>query len=121
MDDARLSTDADRIFNSGNRGTILLRAQGTDVSALRGPPATGDIPCDWDLQELRYSETSEHRSSRLQRSRLLVESIVLFIWLSKRMHEPLQVWSAVGKGLVAALIGGASLTAWQCSFPDPQY
>jgi putative peptidoglycan lipid II flippase len=39
---------------------------------------------------------------------LLIESIVLFGWLSKRMHEPLNVWSAVGRGLVAALIGGAT-------------
>jgi putative peptidoglycan lipid II flippase len=38
---------------------------------------------------------------------LLIESIVLFSWLSQRMHEPLHVWSAVGKGIVAALIGGA--------------
>jgi hypothetical protein len=37
---------------------------------------------------------------------LLVESIFLFSWLSKRMHEPLHVWSAVGKGVVAALLGG---------------
>jgi hypothetical protein len=37
---------------------------------------------------------------------LLIESIVLFRWLSKRTHEPLQVWSAVLKGLVAALLGG---------------
>lgn len=39
---------------------------------------------------------------------LLVESIVLFGWLSKRMHEPLRVWSAVGKGVVAALFGGVT-------------
>lgn len=39
---------------------------------------------------------------------LLVESIFLFSWLSKRMHEPLVVWSAVGKGLVAALVGGVT-------------
>jgi putative peptidoglycan lipid II flippase len=39
---------------------------------------------------------------------LLVESIVLFRWLSKRTHEPLQVWSAVFKGLIAALLGGLS-------------
>ncbi len=39
---------------------------------------------------------------------LLVESIVLFSWLSKRMHEPLHVWSAVGKGLIAALLGGVT-------------
>ena len=39
---------------------------------------------------------------------LLIESIVLFSWLSTRMHEPLRVWGAVGKGLVAALVGGAT-------------
>jgi putative peptidoglycan lipid II flippase len=37
---------------------------------------------------------------------LLIESIVLFSWLSKRTHQPLQVWSAVLKGLAAALLGG---------------
>ncbi|RPJ25173.1 MAG: hypothetical protein EHM33_15400 [Chloroflexi bacterium] len=37
---------------------------------------------------------------------LLVESIVLFGWLSKRTHEPLRVWSAVLKGLAGALLGG---------------
>jgi hypothetical protein len=41
---------------------------------------------------------------------LLVESIVLFRWLSRRTHEPLRVWSAVVRGLVAALLGG--LTAY---------
>ena len=39
---------------------------------------------------------------------LLIESIVLFRWLSKRTHEPLRVWSAVLKGLAAALIGGVT-------------
>ena len=39
---------------------------------------------------------------------LLIESIVLFGWLSRRMHEPLIVWSAVGKGVVAALLGGVT-------------
>jgi putative peptidoglycan lipid II flippase len=37
---------------------------------------------------------------------LLIESIVLFSWLSKRTHQPLRVWSAVIKGLAAAVIGG---------------
>ena len=37
---------------------------------------------------------------------LLIESIVLLSWLSKRTHEPLRVWSAVIKGLAAAVIGG---------------
>ncbi|HUF00658.1 MAG TPA: murein biosynthesis integral membrane protein MurJ [Anaerolineales bacterium] len=39
---------------------------------------------------------------------LLIESIVLFGWLSKRTQEPLRVWSAVFKGLAAALIGGVT-------------
>jgi hypothetical protein len=39
---------------------------------------------------------------------LLIESIILFGWLSNRMHEPIVVWSAAGKGLVAALIGGVT-------------
>jgi hypothetical protein len=37
---------------------------------------------------------------------LLIESIVLLSWLSKRTHEPLRVWSAVIKGLAAAVTGG---------------
>jgi putative peptidoglycan lipid II flippase len=46
---------------------------------------------------------------------LLIESIILFGWLSRRLHEPLNVWSAVGRGLLAALIGGmiAYLLAWR--------
>ena len=39
---------------------------------------------------------------------LLIESFVLFSWLSKRTHEPLQVWSAVRKGLIAAILGGVT-------------
>ena len=37
---------------------------------------------------------------------LLIESVILFIWLSNKMHEPIRVGGAVGKGVVAALIGG---------------
>lgn len=39
---------------------------------------------------------------------LLIEAIILFGWLSNRLHEPIKVWSAVGKGLVAALLGGVT-------------
>ena len=39
---------------------------------------------------------------------LLIESIVLFGWLSRKMHEPIIVWSAVGRGVVAGLIGGGT-------------
>lgn len=37
---------------------------------------------------------------------LLIEAIILFGWLSKRTHQPIQVGGAVWKGLVAAVIGG---------------
>lgn len=37
---------------------------------------------------------------------LLIEAIILFSWLSKRTHEPIQVGNSVLKGLVAAAIGG---------------
>jgi putative peptidoglycan lipid II flippase len=39
---------------------------------------------------------------------LLIESVILFGWLSRKMHEPINVWNAVGKGVVAALIGGGT-------------
>jgi hypothetical protein len=39
---------------------------------------------------------------------LLIEAVILFVWLSKRMHEPIIVWSAVAKGVVAALVGGVT-------------
>ncbi len=42
---------------------------------------------------------------------LLIESIILFGWLSKRTQSPLRVWSAVLKGLAAALIGGVTAYA----------
>lgn len=44
----------------------------------------------------------------LAETAVLIEAIILFVWLSRRMHEPLNVWSAVGKGIIAALLGGAT-------------
>ena len=41
---------------------------------------------------------------------LLIEAIILFGWLSRRMHEPIRVDGAVWKGIAAAVIGG--LTAY---------
>lgn len=38
----------------------------------------------------------------------LVDAIFLFGWLSKRMHEPIVVSSAVIKGLIAAVVGGVT-------------
>ncbi len=37
---------------------------------------------------------------------LLIEAILLFVWLSKRTHEPIQVGNAVWKGFISAVIGG---------------
>jgi putative peptidoglycan lipid II flippase len=39
---------------------------------------------------------------------LLVEAIVLFAWLSKRMHQPIHVGNSIFKGALAALIGGVT-------------
>lgn len=50
---------------------------------------------------------------------LLIESIILFGWLSKRMHEPIIVWSAVGKGLIAALVGGVTAYLLAVYIPGP--
>jgi hypothetical protein len=38
---------------------------------------------------------------------LLVEAIIMFGWLSRKMNQPLRVWSAVVKGILAAVVGGA--------------
>ena len=37
---------------------------------------------------------------------VLIEAIVLLVWLSKRLHEPIRVGGAVVKGFLAAFIGG---------------
>jgi putative peptidoglycan lipid II flippase len=39
---------------------------------------------------------------------LLIEAIILFGWLSKRTHEPIQVGGSVVRGLAAAVVGGVS-------------
>ena len=39
---------------------------------------------------------------------LTIEAIFMFVWLSRKMHEPLMLGSAVVKGVVAALIGGGT-------------
>ncbi len=48
---------------------------------------------------------------------LLIESIILFGWLSKRTHEPIIVWGAVVKGLIAAVIGGVTAYALAVYIP----
>ncbi len=39
---------------------------------------------------------------------LTIEAVILFIWLSRRTHEPIQINGALFKGVVAALIGGGT-------------
>jgi putative peptidoglycan lipid II flippase len=48
---------------------------------------------------------------------LLIEAVVLFGWLAKRTHERISVRSSVGRGLVAALVGG--LTAYSLALYLP--
>lgn len=48
---------------------------------------------------------------------LLVEAVVLFGWLSRRTHERITVGSAVVRGLVAALLGGATAYALASFIP----
>jgi peptidoglycan biosynthesis protein MviN/MurJ (putative lipid II flippase) len=42
---------------------------------------------------------------------LTIEAIILFIWLSRRLHEPLRIDGALFKGLAAAAIGGVTAYA----------
>ncbi len=39
---------------------------------------------------------------------LLIEAILLFAWLSARLHQPIRVDGALARGMVAALLGGAA-------------
>jgi hypothetical protein len=39
---------------------------------------------------------------------LTVEAIIMFTWLSRKMHEPIAVNGALFKGLGAALLGGVT-------------
>ena len=48
---------------------------------------------------------------------LLVEAIILFTWLSNRMHEPIRVDGALTRGLVAGLVGG--VTAYGIAWGAP--
>jgi putative peptidoglycan lipid II flippase len=48
---------------------------------------------------------------------LLIESVILFGWLSKRMREPIVVGGAAVKGLLAAVIGGVTAYALAVYIP----
>jgi peptidoglycan biosynthesis protein MviN/MurJ (putative lipid II flippase) len=50
---------------------------------------------------------------------LLVEAIVMFGWLSRKMHEPLRVESAVVKGILAAVLGGVTTYLVAVYLPGP--
>ena len=39
---------------------------------------------------------------------LTVEALVMFLWLNRKMHEPLKIDGALLKGLIAALFGGGA-------------
>ncbi len=38
---------------------------------------------------------------------LTIEAIILFAWLSRRLHEPLRIDGTLLKGLIAAIVGGS--------------
>jgi putative peptidoglycan lipid II flippase len=50
---------------------------------------------------------------------LLVEAILMLVWLSRKMHEPLRVWSAVIKGILAAGLGGLTTYLVAVYLPGP--
>lgn len=50
---------------------------------------------------------------------LLIESVILFSWLSRRLHDSLNVWSALLKGAAAALIGGLTAYILAVIVPGP--
>jgi putative peptidoglycan lipid II flippase len=48
---------------------------------------------------------------------LLIESVILFGWLSRRMHQPIRVDGAVWRGLLAAIAGGVTAYALASFLP----
>jgi hypothetical protein len=48
---------------------------------------------------------------------LLIEAALLFFWLSRRLRLSFNVWGAIGKGVVASLIGGAAAYGLAVSVP----
>lgn len=52
---------------------------------------------------------------------LTVEAIVMMIWLNRRLDAPIRVLPAIGKGLVAALVGGITAYGLAVLLPGPGY
>ena len=52
---------------------------------------------------------------------VLVEAILLLTWLNRRISPTIQVLTAVGKGLLAALISGVAAYALAAYLPGPGY
>ena len=50
---------------------------------------------------------------------LTIESIFMFFWLSKKMHQPLEVGGALFRGLMAALFGGILAYGLAVIVPGP--
>jgi putative peptidoglycan lipid II flippase len=52
---------------------------------------------------------------------LLVEAIVMLFWLNQRIKPPVQVMTAVGKGLFAAVLSGSAAYGLAAFLPGPGY
>ena len=52
---------------------------------------------------------------------LLAEAILMLIWLNQRLEQPVKLWSAVGKGLFAAVLSGGGAYGLAVFLPGPGY
>jgi putative peptidoglycan lipid II flippase len=52
---------------------------------------------------------------------LLVEAILMLFWLNQRIEPPVQLWTAVGKGLFAAALSGGVAYGLAVFLPGPGY
>ena len=52
---------------------------------------------------------------------LLAEAILMLFWLNRRIAPPVRVWTAAGKGLLAAVLSGSVAYGLAVFLPGPGY
>ena len=52
---------------------------------------------------------------------LTVEALVMLAWLNRKMEQPVRAWSALARGLAAALLSGSAAYALAVFLPGPGY
>lgn len=52
---------------------------------------------------------------------LTVEALLMLVWLNKKIDQPVTAWSALGRGVLAALVSGAAAYALALYLPGPGY